>query len=142
MGPVTDQPDFHNLVLVVEAALTSAMILDRVDAVEQAYGRQRDVPGGPRTLDVDIITIGERHIDRPELTVPHPRAHERAFVLVPWSDVDPDAELPGYGRVVDLLARFDADDVANAVKPYPRQIDVADVTVARGWDERHDEEDL
>ncbi|ERS23539.1 2-amino-4-hydroxy-6-hydroxymethyldihydropteridine diphosphokinase [Cutibacterium avidum] len=142
VGPVTDQPDFHNLVLVVEAALTSAMILDRVDAVEQAYGRQRDVPGGPRTLDVDIITIGERHIDRPELTVPHPRAHERAFVLVPWSDVDPDAELPGYGRVVDLLARFDADDVANAVKPYPRQIDVADVTVARGWDERHDEEDL
>ena len=142
MGPVTDQPDFHNLVLVVEAALTSAMILDRVDAVEQAYGRQRDVPGGPRTLDVDIITIGERHIDRPELTVPHPRAHERAFVLVPWSDVDPDAELPGYGRVVDLLARFDADDVANAVKPYPRQIDVAGVTVARGWDERHDEEDL
>lgn len=95
-----------------------------------------------RVRVVDIITIGERHIDRPELTVPHPRAHERAFVLVPWSDVDPDAELPGYGRVVDLLARFDADDVANAVKPYPRQIDVADVTVARGWDERHDEEDL
>ncbi|WP_130866247.1 2-amino-4-hydroxy-6-hydroxymethyldihydropteridine diphosphokinase [Acidipropionibacterium timonense] len=111
VGPVVDQPEFHNLVLVVEAALSSAMLLDRVNAVEQAYGRERDEPGGPRTLDVDIITIGDRQIDRADLVVPHPRAHERAFVLVPWLDVDPDAVLPGRGRVADLLSDVDTTGV-------------------------------
>ena len=117
-------------------------MLERAHVIEDAHGRERTTPNGPRTLDVDLICVGDETVTTDELTLPHPRAHERAFVLVPWSDADPEAELPGYGRVVDLLARFDADDVANAVKPYSRQIDVAGVTVARGWDERREEEDL
>jgi 2-amino-4-hydroxy-6-hydroxymethyldihydropteridine diphosphokinase len=61
------------------------------------------VPGAPRTLDVDLITYGQKTIESEELTVPHPRAHERAFVLAPWLDIEPEAELPGRGRVADLL---------------------------------------
>ena len=136
------QDDFLNLVVVATSDLPPSVLLERAHVIEDAHGRERTIPNGPRTLDVDLICVGDETVTTDELTLPHPRAHERAFVLVPWSDTDPEAELPGYGRVVDLLARFDADDVANAVKPYSRQIDVAGVTVARGWDERRDEEDL
>jgi 7,8-dihydro-6-hydroxymethylpterin-pyrophosphokinase len=62
---------------------------------------------GPRTLDIDIITVAGEHSDDPDLTLPHPRAHERAFVLAPWHDADPGAVLPGYGPVAGLLARAD-----------------------------------
>jgi 2-amino-4-hydroxy-6-hydroxymethyldihydropteridine diphosphokinase len=62
---------------------------------------------GPRTLDIDVIDFGGERSDDPELTLPHPRAHERAFVLGPWRDVDPDAALPGRGPVADLLAETD-----------------------------------
>ena len=65
---------------------------------------------GPRTLDVDIIAYGDEHSDDPVLTLPHPRAHERAFVLAPWRDADPDAELPGYGPVGELLAGLSGQD--------------------------------
>jgi 7,8-dihydro-6-hydroxymethylpterin-pyrophosphokinase len=61
---------------------------------------------GPRTLDIDIIASGDEISDDPQLTLPHPRAHERAFVLVPWHDVDPDASLPGFGPVTGLVARL------------------------------------
>jgi 2-amino-4-hydroxy-6-hydroxymethyldihydropteridine diphosphokinase len=64
----------------------------------------RSAPGAPRTLDVDLITYGTKSIQSEELTVPHPRAHERAFVLAPWLDIEPEAVLPGVGRVADLLA--------------------------------------
>ena len=67
----------------------------------------RLVRWGPRTLDIDIITFGRDRSDDPELTLPHPRAHERAFVLAPWHDADPDAALPGRGPVGELLARAD-----------------------------------
>ena len=79
--------------------------LARAHELEQAAGRTREVRWGPRTLDVDVIAVDDaaRSADDPELTLPHPRAHERAFVLVPWADVDPDAVLPGHGRVADLV---------------------------------------
>ena len=76
------------------------------------------------------------------MTLPHPRAHERAFVLVPWRDADPEAELPGYGRIADLVDSFDADKLADTVRPYPGRIDVAGVTVAGRWDHGYDEEDV
>jgi 2-amino-4-hydroxy-6-hydroxymethyldihydropteridine diphosphokinase len=101
-GP--EQPDFLNAVLVVDTSLSADLLLARAKATEDAFDRTREVVWGPRTLDIDVITVGDETRETPELTLPHPRAHERAFVLEPWYDVDPDAELPGRGRIADLLA--------------------------------------
>ncbi|HEX3921183.1 MAG TPA: 2-amino-4-hydroxy-6-hydroxymethyldihydropteridine diphosphokinase [Streptosporangiaceae bacterium] len=101
-GP--DQPDYLNAVLVAATTLPARAILDRGQAAEAALRRVRTVRWGPRTLDVDIIVYGDEISDDPELTLPHPRAHERAFVLAPWHDLAPDAVIPGRGRVADLLA--------------------------------------
>jgi len=101
-GP--DQPDYLNAVLTALSPLPPRALLDRCQAAERASGRVRIVRWGPRTLDIDIITCGAETSNDPALTLPHPRAHERAFVLVPWLDADPDAELPGFGRVADLIA--------------------------------------
>ena len=101
-GP--DQPVYLNAVLIAVSALPARTLLDRCQAAERASGRVRTVRWGPRTLDIDIITCDAETSDDPELRLPHPRAHERAFVLVPWLDADPDAELPGFGRVADLPA--------------------------------------
>jgi len=100
-GP--EQDDFYNAVLIVDTDLRARTLLERAQAVENAYGRERDDPAGPRTLDVDIIVIGDRHADDSDFTLPHPRAHERAFVLAPWLTLDPDAEIPGRGTVHSLL---------------------------------------
>lgn len=119
-----DQPDYLNAVLLAVSDLPALEILRRCQAAEQARGRVRAVRWGPRTLDIDIITYGDEISDDPRLTLPHPRAHERAFVLVPWRDVDPDGLLPGYGRVADLVARLAttmagaaAGEAATTVRP-------------------------
>jgi 2-amino-4-hydroxy-6-hydroxymethyldihydropteridine diphosphokinase len=101
-GPV--QPDFLNAVLVATTTLPPRAVLDRGQAAEAAMRRVRGPRWGPRTLDVDVIVYGNEVSDDPELTLPHPRAHERAFVLAPWHDVDPGAVVPGRGPVADLLA--------------------------------------
>ena len=101
-GP--SQPDYLNAVLLACTALPARAVLDRAHAAEAAFRRVRTVAWGPRTLDVDIITYGDVVSDDPALTLPHPRAHQRAFVLAPWHDVDPGARIPGRGRVADLLA--------------------------------------
>ncbi|RJL22571.1 2-amino-4-hydroxy-6-hydroxymethyldihydropteridine diphosphokinase [Bailinhaonella thermotolerans] len=100
-GP--EQGPYLNVVVVAETAFGPRTLLERAQGVEAAFQRVRRERWGPRTLDVDIVTVGDERSDDPELTLPHPRAHERAFVLRPWLDVDPDAELPGRGRVADLL---------------------------------------
>jgi 2-amino-4-hydroxy-6-hydroxymethyldihydropteridine diphosphokinase len=101
-GP--EQEDYLNAVLLAVTALPARAVLASCAAAEAAAGRVRTVRFGPRTLDVDIITVdGETSAD-PELTLPHPRAHERAFVLAPWLELDPDAVLPGSGRAAQLLA--------------------------------------
>jgi 2-amino-4-hydroxy-6-hydroxymethyldihydropteridine diphosphokinase len=105
-GP--NQPDYLNAVLLASSDLSAAEILSHCQSVEQARGRERRVRWGPRTLDIDIVACGDEISDDPQLTLPHPRAHERAFVLVPWHDVDPDASLPGFGAVTGLLARMGA----------------------------------
>lgn len=130
----TDQPPYLNAVMVVAApAATPWDWLTRAQRAEQAAGRVRDPARryGPRPLDVDVIAVWEDGepvvVDlpagaaggEPALTVPHPRAHLRAFVLVPWSELEPDAELPGYGRIADLLA---APPVATDV-PEVRRLD-------------------
>ncbi|MDO4412767.1 2-amino-4-hydroxy-6-hydroxymethyldihydropteridine diphosphokinase [Cutibacterium sp.] len=135
------QDDFLNVVVVATSELPPPVLLERAHVIEEVHDRERTIRNGPRTLDVDLIVVGTETIGTDDLTLPHPRAHERAFVLVPWFDVDPDAQLPGYGPIAPLVAAFDPGDLDEAVKPYPRQIDVPGVTNARRWDETHDEED-
>jgi 2-amino-4-hydroxy-6-hydroxymethyldihydropteridine diphosphokinase len=108
-GP--QQPDYLNAVVLVEGDLLPRALLERALAVEAAFARTRDVRWGARTLDVDVVAVGDLRVDEPDLLVPHPRAAERAFVLVPWLDVDPEAALPGAGRVADLLAGLDLSGV-------------------------------
>ncbi|MBB2912561.1 2-amino-4-hydroxy-6-hydroxymethyldihydropteridine diphosphokinase [Streptosporangium becharense] len=107
-GP--DQGPYLNAVVIAETGLEPRALLDRAQSVENTFGRVRVERWGPRTLDVDLITVGGVVMDDPDLTLPHPRAHERAFVLVPWAAADPDAVLSGR-RVADLLAGLDRDYV-------------------------------
>ena len=100
-----DQPPFVNACALVETKLSARALLDSLLAIEKRHGRVREIPNGPRTLDLDIILYGGATIDEPGLTVPHPRAHERAFVLAPLADVWPEATIPGKGRAADLLDR-------------------------------------
>ena len=101
-GP--DQPSYLNAVLIADTRLPARAVLERCQGVEAAFGRTREVAWGPRTLDLDLIVYGDLVSDDPALTVPHPRAHERAFVLAPWHAADPDARIPGRGPVAALLA--------------------------------------
>ncbi len=101
-GP--EQDDYLNAVLLADSAMPARDILARCQQAEAARHRVRTVRWGPRTLDVDVIACGTETSADPRLTLPHPRAHERAFVLAPWLDVAPDAALPGYGSVARLLA--------------------------------------
>jgi 2-amino-4-hydroxy-6-hydroxymethyldihydropteridine diphosphokinase len=103
-----DQPDFLNAVIIVADPDTDAWgWLRRGQLLEEKSGRLRDVRWGPRTLDVDVVTVDGVASDDPELLLPHPGTPERATVLRPWLDVDPDAVLPGHGRVHALLAALD-----------------------------------
>ncbi|MCX6394861.1 MAG: 2-amino-4-hydroxy-6-hydroxymethyldihydropteridine diphosphokinase [Propionibacteriales bacterium] len=105
---------FLNAVVTLDTTLAARTLLERAHAVEAAYGRERGGDVGvnaPRTLDVDLIVVGDRHADDENLTLPHPRAAERAFVLVPWLEVEPDAELPGRGPVADLVEKVGRDGV-------------------------------
>lgn len=104
-GPA--QPDYVNAVLVVESRLTPDQVLERLQELERRAGRQRDVRWGPRTLDLDIITVDAQISGDPNLTLPHPRAHERGFVLVPWFEIEPQAELPTHGKIRDLIGALD-----------------------------------
>lgn len=114
IGGPEDQPPFLNAVVVVDTVLTPRALLERAHAIEEAFERARLEHWGPRTLDVDVISVGDHVIDEPDLTVPHKMAHERAFVLVPWVDADPEAELAGHGRVTDVLAKLDRTGVREA----------------------------
>lgn len=102
-APAGSEP-FLNAVVLLDTTLSARVLLERGLAIETAFGRQRtEERNAPRPLDVDLIVVGDRRADDETLTLPHPRAHERAFVLVPWADVDEDAEIPGVGRVADLV---------------------------------------
>lgn len=108
-GP--EQADFLNAVVVVETDLDAHALLDVAHAAEEHHARVRDQRWGPRTLDVDLVALGDAEIEDARLVVPHPRAAERAFVLVPWHAVDSEAALPGGRRVADLLAGLDVAGV-------------------------------
>jgi 2-amino-4-hydroxy-6-hydroxymethyldihydropteridine diphosphokinase len=106
-----EQPDFLNLIVIAESSLASTVMLERALAIEDAFDRVREYQGGPRTVDVDLIAVGDRRLQNDLLTLPHPRAHERGFVLLPWLEADPEATLVGHGRVADLLAGVDISGV-------------------------------
>ncbi|MEX0755401.1 MAG: 2-amino-4-hydroxy-6-hydroxymethyldihydropteridine diphosphokinase [Actinomycetota bacterium] len=99
-GP--EQPDYLNAVVRVRTSLEPHTLLDALHGIEAALGRERTVRWGPRTIDIDILTYGDAAIDDPDLEVPHPRMHERAFVLVPLLELIADPRLPGGRRVRDL----------------------------------------
>jgi 2-amino-4-hydroxy-6-hydroxymethyldihydropteridine diphosphokinase len=103
--------DFLNAVVLADTTLSARTLLERALAIEDAYGRERSEPGAPRTLDVDLIVVGDRRANQDELVLPHPKAHERGFVLAPWNDVEPDAELIDHGPVAELLEKTGTDGV-------------------------------
>ncbi len=110
-GPV-QQDDYYNLTLIATAAELNAYgWLDRCRELEQSAGRRRDIRWGPRTLDADVIAVDDVVSDDPDLILPHPRAHERAFVLLPWAEIEPAAALPGYGPIAVLLRGLDLTDI-------------------------------
>ena len=99
-----EQPRFLNGAAAVETDLEPQALLDELLAVERELGRTRDGPRfGPRTIDLDLLVYGDREVSEPGLTVPHPRLAERAFALEPLAELDPELEIPGRGRVADLL---------------------------------------
>lgn len=103
-GEDVDAPRYLNAVALLRTRLAPATLLRELHRIEAEHGRVRREKWGDRTLDLDLIAYGDVRIEEEHLTVPHPRAHERDFVLAPWLQIDPDAEIPGRGRVDALLA--------------------------------------
>jgi 2-amino-4-hydroxy-6-hydroxymethyldihydropteridine diphosphokinase len=101
---VGEQPEFTNAVAAIATELGPRALLEALLAVEARFGRKRESPGAARTLDLDLLLYGDRVIEEPALVVPHPRMHERAFVLMPLAEIAPDAVVPGKGAVAALLA--------------------------------------
>lgn len=100
------QPDYVNAVCIVDSDLPAHDLLALLHGIEKSMGRVRDERWGPRVIDLDLITYGDMASDEEDLILPHPRAHERRFVLEPWLEIDPDAELPLHGRVRDILVEL------------------------------------
>lgn len=104
---------FLNAVMLIDTTLAASRLMDRALAVEDAFGREReDAVNAPRTLDVDLIVVGDRRSDDESLRLPHPRARDRAFVLQPWFDLEPDAALPDAGPIADLLEQADLSGIS------------------------------
>ena len=104
--------DFLNAIVLLDTTLSARTLLERALAVESAFGREpSEVRNAPRTLDVDLIVLGDRRANDDDLILPHPRAGERAFVLIPWLDVEPDAEIPGVGLVAELVEKVGREGV-------------------------------
>jgi 2-amino-4-hydroxy-6-hydroxymethyldihydropteridine diphosphokinase len=104
---VTDQPQFLNGVAALDTELAPRELLDHLLAVERRLGRERKERWGPRTIDLDLLLYGNEVIDEDGLKIPHPRLHERRFVLEPLADLAPQLVVPGLGGVEDLLAELD-----------------------------------
>lgn len=105
---VAEQPEFVNAAAEIETTLAPRELLDALLGIERAAGRDRSgARWGPRVLDLDLLLYGDCECNEPGLTLPHPHLHERAFVLLPLSDLAPDLEVPGRGRVDELLARIE-----------------------------------
>jgi len=111
VGGPADADKFLNLVVVAESTLEPRTLLERALAVEDAYGRERGERWAPRTLDVDLVIVGNTVKDEENLKLPHPLAHQRGFVLAPWLEIDPTGEVPGHGKIADLIKTADLTGV-------------------------------
>ena len=100
-GP--EQPDYLNAVAIIESELPAKDLLAVLNGIETAMGRTREIHWGPRVIDLDLIQYGGLLVNDEKLTLPHPRAHERRFVLAPWFEIEPEAVLLTHGRISDLL---------------------------------------
>jgi 2-amino-4-hydroxy-6-hydroxymethyldihydropteridine diphosphokinase len=106
-----DQPDFINAVAKMQTRLSPHELLDALHVIENRHGRRRSLRNAPRTLDLDLLLYGMLVVDEDGLTLPHPRMHERAFVLLPLAEIAPEALLPGHAPVSQLLAQVDRSGV-------------------------------
>ena len=101
-----DQPDFLNAVCIIESELPAMELLKLLHGIEKSMGRERTIKWGPRTIDLDLIQYGSLLSKADELQLPHPRAHERKFVLEPWLEIEPDAILLTHGKVSELVDKL------------------------------------
>ncbi|WP_309616553.1 2-amino-4-hydroxy-6-hydroxymethyldihydropteridine diphosphokinase [Salinibacterium sp.] len=115
-GVDPDAPPYLNAVVTIRTTFEPRALLAAVNAIEAGHGRVRDIRWGDRTLDIDIISFGTLELDLPELTIPHPRAADRAFVLAPWAQIEPNAIIVGRGRITDLL-----EHTEDRAVPYPSE---------------------
>jgi 2-amino-4-hydroxy-6-hydroxymethyldihydropteridine diphosphokinase len=121
-----EQPRFLNSVVALDTALAPADLLGGLLGIERDLGRMRSFPNAPRTLDLDLLMVDNVILDTPELTLPHPRLHERAFVLVPLAEIAPELVHPGFGKTMPEL-----------LHTLPDQAGVQ-VSAAAGWESRQD----
>jgi 2-amino-4-hydroxy-6-hydroxymethyldihydropteridine diphosphokinase len=118
-----DAPAYLNAIALIETTLAPAQLLAATSSIENGHGRVREERWGDRTLDIDIVTFDDLVQDDPQLTLPHPRAALREFVLVPWLEVDPQASLPGVGSIAALpaaaipVARFSSSESRRGLRP-------------------------
>jgi 2-amino-4-hydroxy-6-hydroxymethyldihydropteridine diphosphokinase len=103
-----EQPDYVNAVAALETRLAPRALLERLLEIERAHGRVRSARNAPRRLDLDLLLYGALELEEPDLAIPHPRMHRRAFVLVPLAEIAPEARVPGHGRAADLAQSVDA----------------------------------
>ena len=120
------QPSFLNAVVALDTAQAPADLLGALLSIERDLGRVRSFPNAPRTLDLDLLLVDDVILDTPELTLPHPRLHERAFVLVPLAEIAPELVLPGTGKTMQELLRTLPDQGG------------VEVSAAAGWESRQD----
>ncbi len=106
-----DQSDFLNAVIILDTDFNAEELLMKLMLIELNLGRERSIKWGPRTIDLDLIDYEKMIIDTEKLILPHPRAHERCFVLKPWEEIDNNSEITGKGKVSELLINLDCDDV-------------------------------
>lgn len=115
-----NQPDFINAAAEIETRLSPRSLLSALFAIEHRHGRNRSFRNAPRTLDLDLLLYGHAHFHEEGLTLPHPRMHERAFVLLPLLEISPDLTIPGHGRIDMLLALCATQDVRRVTDNTPR----------------------
>ena len=108
VGVADKQPNYINAILIGESELRPLDLMKVLSDIENKMGRFRSFPNAARTIDIDIIDYGGLFLESPELTLPHPRAHLRRFVLAPWLEIEPDGELSGHGPIRQLLANLEA----------------------------------